>query len=177
MKRKLTATQLSCNRNLKVPFIPSTTNRKSERDTNTTKSLTQFKATFRKDESKAFCEGNTLDATMGTDTERSKADRIHPRKSWNNILTLASRSVPSFGCKQENKMKCHRHSPPEYSQQTEGAPLARLLSSQSRVLITTEPKTSHYNIQMQRDEPRLESSLCYQRHLYSILLFIWQGYK
>lgn len=174
MKCKLTATQLSCNRNLKVPFIPSTTNRKSERDTNNTKSLTQFKATFRKDGSKAFCEGQHAGCHNG---DRPKADRIHPRKSWNDILTLASRSVPSFGCKQENQMKCHRHSPPEYSQQTEGAPLARLLSSQSRVLIITEPKTSHYNIQMQRNEPRLESSLCYQRHLYSILLFIWQGYK
>lgn len=39
-------------------------------------------------------------------------------------------------------MKCHRHLPLEYSQQTEGAPLAGVLLSQLRVLITTEPKTS-----------------------------------
>lgn len=104
-------------------FLPQQTERVSKTQT-TPNFLTRFKATFRKDESKASVRGNTLDATMGTDTEHFKASRLYLTKIWNTIPILASRSVPSFGYKLENKIQCHGHPPPEYSQQTEGAPLA-----------------------------------------------------
>lgn len=74
-------------------FIPQQTEKVSKTQT-TPKFLTQFKATFRRMEVRLSLRGNTLDATMGTDTVWSKADRIHPQKSWNNTLVLASRSAP-----------------------------------------------------------------------------------
>lgn len=147
--------------------------------TQTTSNLpTQFKATFRKNESKAFFEGQHTDATMGTAREPDEADRLHPRNNLTQHPRLGQQ-VCAFlwmhAAKQSEipKTSSSRIFPASCRcSQSRSSP-----ASQVRVLVTTEPKTSPYNVQRQRDEPRRESSLCYQRHLYSILLFAWQGYK
>lgn len=105
-------------------FLPQQTEKVSKTQT-TPNFLTYFKATFRKDESKAFFKGQHTGCHNGNRHWALQSQQALPRKIWNTIPILASRSVPSFGRNLENKSQCHRHPPPEYSQQTEGAPLAR----------------------------------------------------